>query len=178
MVRTCCQKTGEGCLRIRNTWCVCVCVHAQTCLCVSGAAQFCRVSRVVREGWLGSVGLCPWERGKRLGLGCCEPVRWPCPPVQPPVLSSPSVRCGSFGPQGKRAAGESGQCSVLLLGTAPASLGPGLHTLLPLHAGSSHPSPGNSHSPLWGFFCFLFWPCHVVPEILVLRPGVEPRPLQ
>ena len=46
------QPECRGCV------CVCVCVHAQTCLCVSGAAQFCRASRVVREGWLGSVGLC------------------------------------------------------------------------------------------------------------------------
>ena len=93
---------------------------------------------------------------QRLGLGCCKPTRQLWPPVQPPVLSSPSVRCGSFGPQGKQAAGESGQRAVLLLGTAPASLGPGLHTLLPLHAGSSRPSPGTSHSPLWGLFLFLF----------------------
>lgn len=35
----------------------CVCARAQTCLCVSGAAQFRRASRAVREGWLGSVGL-------------------------------------------------------------------------------------------------------------------------
>lgn len=34
-----------------------VCARAQMCLCVSGAAQFRRASRAVREGWLGSVGL-------------------------------------------------------------------------------------------------------------------------
>ena len=40
MVRICCQKTGEGCFRIRNTWCkgcVCVCV----CVCVCESAQSC-----------------------------------------------------------------------------------------------------------------------------------------
>lgn len=34
----------------------CVCARAP-CLCVSGAAQFHRASRAVREGWLGSGGL-------------------------------------------------------------------------------------------------------------------------
>ena len=44
------QTVGAVCV------CVCVCARAQTCLCLSGAAQFCRASRVVREGWLGWSG--------------------------------------------------------------------------------------------------------------------------
>lgn len=132
----------------------CVCTCADVLVCVR-AAQFHRASRGGKGGLAGVGGLVSWSEGKRegaeLGLGCCEPIRQLWPPVQPPVLSSPSRVWVLWSPReaGSRrvrpvCSASPGDCSGLAGAGAPSTA--------PSSCWQFRPSPGNSHSPLWGLF--------------------------